>query len=109
MEPAEIINCQGHRVSLAYSPEYSIHQIRIMEDSHRRVAEEVISAFFQSPMTIKAVIVEGESAVKPELKAKTAPKPVPEQTEPKPKADSKGASSAEEAMDMFGGKFIDED
>ncbi len=111
LEPAVIGNCQGHRVTLVYNPEYSIHQIRIMEESHRKVAEEVISAFFQNPMTIKAEIVESVSTVEPELKNVPAPPPdpEPEQVKPEEKVEKKGAPNVDDAMEIFGGKCIDEE
>ena len=60
LEPAAVIDCRGHLVKLAYAPEYDIHRLRIMEESHRKLVETVLSRFFQIKMELKAIIVEDE-------------------------------------------------
>jgi len=107
LDPAVIVECQGQRVHLAYTREYTIHQIRIMEENHRKVAEEVISAFFQTPISIKAEIVEADSKVIPAPKTVSAPAPAPAKQEAEDK--KKRAPNAEDAMELFGGNLIDED
>ena len=104
LEPAMLGDCQGHLVRLAYTKEYSIHQIRIMEDSHRKLVEEVLSVFYDTPVTVKAVIVEDEN-INP---AACEPAGTAEINNPQKPAMTK-RGSAEEAMEIFGGKLIDTD
>ncbi|MGM0689831.1 MAG: DNA polymerase III subunit gamma/tau [Bacillota bacterium] len=106
LEPAVLTECRGHRVRLAYTQEYTIHQIRIMEENHRKIAEEILSAFFQAPITIKAEIVDGKSKEEPPQRP-VAPEPEPKKQEPK--TEKKKKLNVEEAMDIFGGKLIDSD
>ncbi len=128
LEPARFVECRGHRVRLTYTNEYTIHQVRIMEDNHRKTVEDVFSAFCGEPMTIKAEIIEGEdeagnSSEEAEPGSAPAPNSITENTPgPAPKHGSGTASSqqkeepvkkkspgAEEAMELFGGKLIDPD
>ncbi len=126
MDPAVLAESRGHMVKLAYSGEYTIHQIRIMEDNHRKIVEEVFSAFCGEPMKMKAEIVEGEiagsdAAERPEPASGPAPDPVQDYTpppadEPEPEParqqdspEKKKSSGAEKAMELFGGKLIDPD
>jgi len=108
LEPAVLADCRGHRVRLAYTQEYTIHQIRIMEESHRKVVEEILSAFFQAPITIKAEIIESKSEDSP-APGVPVPAPAPEPAKQEPEVVKKKKLNAEEAMDIFGGKLIDTD
>jgi len=108
LEPAVVTECRGNRVRLAYAQEYTIHQIRIMEENHRKIAEEILSAFFQAPTTIKAEIIEGKSKEKT-LQGLIAPESVPEPKKQEPETVKKKKLNVEDAMDIFGGKLIDTD
>ena len=96
LEPATLTGVRGQLVQLSYSPEYSIHQLRIMENSHRKIVEEVLSAFCQKPFNISAVIV--ENAAPPSVATDMAQDEAAE----KPKA-------SDEAKMLFGGTLIDLD
>ncbi len=104
LEPAILGDCQGHLVRLAYPREYSIHQIRIMEDSHRKMVEEVLSKFYNTPVTLKAVIVEDESINQGNYNSSG-----PAGKQKAEEAGKKKASGAEKALELFGGKIIDTD
>ncbi|MFO7952843.1 MAG: DNA polymerase III subunit gamma/tau [Bacillota bacterium] len=58
MEPAVLEDFRGELICLSYTPEYTIHQIRLMEDSHRKLVEEVLSNFCRIPVRVKAEITE---------------------------------------------------
>jgi len=60
LDPARLAECSGHMVKLQYSREYTIHQIRIMEDSHRKIVETVLSAFCGDQISVKAEVVEDQ-------------------------------------------------
>lgn len=98
LEPAVLSNCLGDLIQLTYSPEYSIHQLRIMESNHRTVVEDVLSKFCQSPVTIKAVVVENEQDVV-DLSDK---KKEPETTQ------DESCGSAD-ALEIFEGTLVDID
>lgn len=108
LEPASVIDCRGELVILGYSKEYSIHQIRIMEESHRGIVEEVLSYFCRKELRIKAEVVDIESLPKNDTISKEdtgrASRPDSEQNK---KQTIKKAPSAEDAMELFGGKLID--
>lgn len=63
LEPAEVEDFRGELICLSYKAEYAIHQMRLMEDSHRKLVEEVLSAFCRMPVRIKAEIIEGASGL----------------------------------------------
>ncbi|MDW7729357.1 MAG: DNA polymerase III subunit gamma/tau [Bacillota bacterium] len=111
LEPAVISGCRGHLVVLTYAPEYQIHQERLMGDNHRKLVESVLSAFCGEKIEIKAEIGEVEGK-RPEVYEN---KPIPTVTEEpavhrKEKSENvKKGPSAEEAMEIFGGKIIDSD
>ena len=124
LEPAQIADCRGHMVKLLYAPEYDIHRLRIMEDSHRKLLEGVLSNFFSLEMQVKAETGEQpQAALKPETKA--APRQVeqpqakeakispPQDQQKNPPASAPASSSeqkgisAEEAQKIFGGKIIE--
>ena len=107
LEPAILSQCQGHLVRLAYPREYSIHQIRIMEDTHRKMVEEVLSNFFNTPITVKAVIVEDDSMVRDNCDPADPADPAGKQKVEE--VVKKKASGAEKALEIFGGKLIDTD
>ncbi len=128
LEPAVPVECRGNRVRLVYSQEYTIHQIRIMEDNHRKTTEDVLSAFCGEKINIKAdVTAEGAeadniseektddySAISDPAAEKTshsAPEPSadPSFSQKKEEPVKKKAPGAEEAMELFGGKIIDSD
>lgn len=126
LDPARLFECSGHMVKLQYSREYTIHQIRIMEDSHRKIVESVLSVFCGDQISLKAEVVEDqEKEILSEDKAEQSkndhysaeqPKEV-EQKEPGdlPIAEEQMETSrektpkAEEARELFGGKLIDTD
>ncbi len=150
LEPARLKDLRGRLVCISYPPEYTIHQLRIMENSHRKLVEEVLTAFCHMPVNIKADLDEeeaqtgfaeddpGSTEVHEEGVADTkenksvntniypgAPpgpgkqEPVPSEQE-KPGESNSGPAgeqkkktppSAEEAMQLFGGKgkLIDPD
>ncbi|MFU8794425.1 MAG: DNA polymerase III subunit gamma/tau [Dethiobacteria bacterium] len=111
LEPAVISGCRGHLVVLTYAPEYQIHQERLMGDNHRKLVESVLSAFCGEKIEIRAEIGEVEGK-RPEVYEN---KPIPTVTEEpavhgKEKSENvKKGPSAEEAMEIFGGKIIDSD
>jgi len=135
LDPARLVECRGHRVKLAYSSEYSIHQIRIMEDNHRKIVEEILSAFCGEPITVKAEVVEGEiksgetgggtgpasesDPVPGNYKSGPAPAAPSEQEtaaeertapgEKKPEPAKRKSMQAEEARELFGGRLVDSD
>lgn len=103
LEPAVPVESRGHLVRLAYAPEYEIHQQRIMGDSHRKLVEELLSAFFRTPINLKTEI---------SLTAERMPAPAAEPVGPAcdvqaEKVKLKQGPSAEDALKIFGGKFID--
>ncbi len=103
LEPAVPIESRGHLVRLAYAPEYEIHQERIMGDSHRKLVEELLSAFFRTPINLKTEI---------SLTAVRMPAAVEEPVSPAcdlpaEKVKLKQGPSAEDALKIFGGKIID--
>ena len=104
LEPAILTACQGHLIRLTYTREYSIHQIRIMEDTHRKLVEEVLSSFFQTPVTVKAVIDEN-AAISPV----TGESNDSDCNNKKAETGKEKAPGAEEALKIFGGKLIDTD
>ncbi len=116
LDPAVLGECRGNMVRLEYSSEYTIHQIRILENSHRKTVEEVFSAFCGVPVTIKAEIVEGEvkrssasgkaePVTDPDSASDSAPDVGPKEEKERPKTNK--STGAEEAMELFGGKLID--
>lgn len=102
LEPARIVDCAGNLVRLGYEKDYTIHQIRIMEDSHRKLVEEVLSSYCRREINIKADIVETDRGPG----ALTSPG-VDKSSMPERKAENKRAPSSEDAMKLFGGKIID--
>jgi len=128
LDPARLAECSGHMVKLQYSREYTIHQIRIMEDSHRKIVEAVLSAFYGDQISVKAEVVENQDEVenlpddkaqqlKPEqstaeqqgsLKQKESDD-LPCSSEEQVSSNRKKSPKAEEAMELFGGKLIDTD
>jgi len=112
LDPARLVECSGHMVKLQYSREYAIHQIRIMEDSHRKIVETILSAFCGDQISIKAEVVDkqDEEEKLPEDKAQhlkteavedTQRKDEPEQftaeqPEPAEQKESDGLPSASE-------------
>lgn len=124
LEPAVVQDCRGHLVKLAYAPEYDIHRIRIMEDSHRKLLETVFSDFFGIQMQVKAeTAAEFNLPLKQEAEVyqqqeKVNPKNVVEKKS-EPPADSNKQNSSpsglkkekgmdiEEVQKFFGGKIID--
>jgi DNA polymerase-3 subunit gamma/tau len=103
LEPGVPVESRGHLVRLAYAPEYEIHQERIMGDSHRKLVEELLSAFFRTPINLKTEI---------SLTAERMPAPAAEPVSPAcdlqtEKVKLKQGPSAEDALKIFGGKFID--
>jgi len=128
LDPARLAECSGHMVKLQYSREYTIHQIRIMEDSHRKIVEAVLSAFYGDQISVKAEVVENQDEVEnlPDDKAQqlkpeqsTAEQPgslkqkesddLPCSSEEQVSSNRKKSPKAEEAMELFGGKLIDTD
>jgi DNA polymerase III subunit gamma/tau len=108
LEPAELASFQGHLVRLDYTREYSIHQMRIMEDSHRSIVEDVISAFCREAVRIKADLVDGPGSVTvPEREATDRANPAA--PNPAKNVEKKKGSTAEDAMKLFGGKLINTD
>ncbi len=139
LEPADLEDFRGELVCLAYSADYSIHQMRISEDSHRKLVEEVLSNYCLMPVRVKAIIKEekGEeekanvnsySEALPPFENK--PESVqsgpayPDQVEVDQAQNevshssgeqngqgekSKKAPSAKDAMEIFGGKLIEPD
>lgn len=106
LEPSVVEDCRGELVCLAYGPEYAIHQERIMSDAHRGLVEEVLSAFLQEQVRIKAVISEGSTGVK----GRPAGGSVLNQGEnPAGAVKKKIVLRAEEAKKIFGGKIIETD
>lgn len=103
LEPAVPVESRGHLVRLAYAPEYEIHRERIMGDSHRKLVEELLTAFFRTPINLKTEI---------SLTAERMPAAAAEPVSPAcdlqaEKVKPKQGPSAEEALKIFGGKFID--
>jgi len=146
LEPARLKDLKGRLVCLSYPPEYNIHQARIMENSHRKLVEEVLTAFYHLPVNIKADLdeeeaqggyeqgeqgsaavydqgfasVKGYEAAHAETDTEDSSGPVTPGSGPseQPKESNSGSSgdqkkktppSAEEAMQLFGGKLIDPD
>ena len=103
LEPARLTELRGRLVCLSYPAEYTIHQIRIMENSHRKLVEDVLSAFCHLPVNIKAELDEQVYASSAEGQAEDAVQESPGGEE------KKNPPSAEEARQLFGGKLIDPD
>ncbi len=91
LDPASLVECTGHMVKLAYSHEYTIHQIRITEENHRKIVEAVLSAFCGEQISIKAELVEEQGEAeslpagkeqKPKLDLATEPKKKDEPAQP---------------------------
>lgn len=141
LEPAELEDFRGELVCLTYSTDYSIHQMRISEDNHRKLVEEVLSNYCLMPVRVKAIIKEEMSEeenanananANSEVYLPSENKPESVQAGPaypdQVKVDqsqteasyssgeqhgqgekSKKAPSAEDAMEIFGGKLIEPD
>ncbi len=106
LEPAVISYCRGQLVRLTYAPEYDIHRIRIMEQSHRKLVESVLADFLHGPIELKTEIGDVEY---PSNQVLGPGEPVsPRQGEDlKVEDQKKKVSNVEEAMKLFGGKLID--
>jgi len=102
LEPARIVDCSGNLVRLGYEKDYSIHQIRIMEDSHRKLVEKVLSSYCQRDMDIKADIFEPASKATEITKSNDH-----RGSSSKEKTEKKETPSSEDALKMFGGKIIE--
>lgn len=139
LDPARLVECKGHMVKLEYDREYSIHQIRIMEDSHRKIVESVLSVFCGDQISVKAEVVEkqgeagnvpadNEKELKPDLttvsqgedetEQSTERQPDPVEGKEQDASPSstreqgtreKKAPKSEEAKELFGGKLVDTD
>ncbi len=136
LEPARLEDLRGRLVCLRYPPEYTIHQLRIMENTHRKLVEEVLSAFCRIPINIKADFDEsdaetetgendeGKETVHTENYPDSPPEPDQQdhsssakQSQKEEGTGSAGGKnnkqktppSAEEAMQMFGGELINPD
>jgi DNA polymerase III subunit gamma/tau len=121
LEPAVIADCRGHLVRLAYAPEYDIHRLRIMEESHRKLVEAVLSKFFQIKMELKTEIVDRSNSpadpkavTREETTVRTDAESRSGQAEPgldekKPGSETvkKKTISVEDAQRLLGGKIID--
>jgi len=145
LEPARLEDLRGRLVCISYPPEYNIHQLRIMESSHRKLVEEVLSAFCHLPVNLKAEFEqeqgkaettgwsnegsltgkisesdrvkesspeEGSPGKRSDLADETSDSPGPEADKKSGggstgESSKKTAPSAEEAMQLFGGKLID--
>ncbi len=85
-----------------------------MENGHRKLAEEVLSAFCQMPVDLKAEINEDQSEDKNSSYVSSDPsdfsgkQPDKDKT-PAGEEKKNKTPSAEEAMKLFGGKFIEPD
>ncbi|MDY6826250.1 MAG: DNA polymerase III subunit gamma/tau [Bacillota bacterium] len=101
LEPAAVGSLKGRLVTLIYPQEYTIHCERIMGESHRRLVEEVLSAFCDDSITIKADLADDEKV------NASSGEPAKEKKHPAEKKDQPPAPGAEEAMELFGGKIID--
>jgi len=116
LEPARLKDFRGRLIFLTYAPEYSIHQLRIMENGHRKLVEEVLSDFCRMPVDIKAEIKEEESEAGKDSAASVSSLS-PDSTGRQQGTDQiqadegkkHKATSAEEARKLFGGKLIDPD
>jgi len=106
LEPAVLADCRGDLVCLEYATEYTIHQIRVLEDSHRRLIEEQLSAFCGASIKIKAETVESLERDDEEYKPEKADTGSVEPAGEKEKKDSPGV---EDALELFDGKLIDTD
>jgi DNA polymerase III subunit gamma/tau len=102
LEPARIVDCSGNLVRLGYEKDYAIHQIRIMEDSHRKLVEKVLSSYCQRDMDIKADIFEPASKATEITKSNDH-----RGSSSKEKTEKKETPSSEDALKMFGGKIIE--
>lgn len=128
LDPAHLIECSGHMVKLQYSKEYTIHQIRIMEETHREIVEAVLSSFCGDQISLKAEVNENvdeeesladskEPQSKPDhltneqpgLVEKKGSSALPAFSEEPVDPTRKKTPKAEEAMELFGGKLIDTD
>jgi DNA polymerase III subunit gamma/tau len=122
LEPAAIADCRGHLVRFSYAPEYDIHRLRIMEDSHRKLVESVLSNFFRIKMEVKAetgtqseplpdhrVVLESDQISRAEVeKDKAAAEPKHDDPDnPGAATPKKRTVSVEEAQRLLGGKIID--
>ncbi len=54
LEPARLEDLRGRLICLSYPAEYTMHQLRIMENSHRKLVEEVLSDYCRMPVNVKA-------------------------------------------------------
>ncbi len=113
LEPASIAEVTGQLVRLNYAPEYEIHKIRIMEEQHRKLVENVLGNFCGQPINIKAET--GENTARKSFDS-IAEEQVTESKDPegkwkevRPNENKKNKVSAEDAIELFGGKIIEED
>ena len=111
LEPARLKDFRGSLVCLTYEPEYSIHQLRIMENSHRKLTEEVISAFCGIPVDIKAEIESeaNNSAYDSSSSSEVVDKESNLNQKDEGEEKKKKSPSAEEALKLFGGKIVEPD
>ena len=109
LEPAQVYECRGALVHLVYNQEYQIHQMRIMEDSHRKLVEEVLSAYFKSPMRVKAEIKDNGDE-KSDHKQRHNSEPADYDREGANSENKrKEAPGIEDGLEIFGGKLVDTD
>ncbi len=94
LEPAALTGFKGKLIKLSYSPEYTIHQIRIMENSHRKIVEGVLSTYCKMEVNISAVIAETECNM------------VLGNDKLQPQGDDKPVTS-DDAKALFGGTLVD--
>ncbi len=106
LEPAILADCRGDLVCLEYTREYAIHQIRVLEDSHRGLVEEQLSAFCGVPIKIKAETVESEERDDEKYKPEEADTG---SVEPAGETEKKDPPGVEDALKLFDGKLIDTD
>jgi len=102
LEPAALGSFKGNLITLVYSQEYMIHHERIMGESHRRLVEDVLSAFCGYSISIKADLAGDEDTA-----AGDAGESVKSKTPSTGKVEISPTPGAEEAMELFGGKIID--
>ncbi len=72
LEPARLDDLRGRLICLSYPAEYTMHQLRIMENSHRKLVEEVLSDYCQMPVNIKADFEQQEPADEDNIKTQNA-------------------------------------
>ena len=114
LEPALIAEVKGNLVRLNYAQEYEIHKLRIMEDHHRKLVESVLTDFCGQPINIKAetgdTSIRGAGNSMPVEEMAAGSKTREEKgKEEKPEENKKSTVSAEDAIELFGGKIIEED